>query len=218
MGAIPDQLATGLPDGTVRLGATVAAITPGGVGLAEGEEIRAEAVMVATDAATACRLLPDLRAPAWNGVTTFYHSLPTAAPGEPILRLDPDSDGLIANTVVMTSVSPRYSGDGRSLISSSVVGPRRDEPRLDALVRDRLGALHQVSPADLELVAVYRIDRAQPAAPPPLPVRRNVRVGERRYVCGDWRDTPSIQGALVSGRRAARVFLHDTGGQTSPPS
>jgi hypothetical protein len=31
------------------------------------------------------------------------------------------------------------------------------------------------------------------------------------YVCGDHRDTSSIQGALVSGRRAARAVLADLG-------
>jgi hypothetical protein len=30
-----------------------------------------------------------------------------------------------------------------------------------------------------------------------------------RYVCGDHRDTPSVQGALVSGRRAAAAVLAD---------
>lgn len=34
---------------------------------------------------------------------------------------------------------------------------------------------------------------------------------ERVYVAGDHRDTSSIQGALVSGRRAATAVLHDIG-------
>ncbi|GAA4874052.1 FAD-dependent oxidoreductase [Saccharopolyspora cebuensis] len=38
-----------------------------------------------------------------------------------------------------------------------------------------------------------------------------VRLGSGRYVCGDHRDTPSIRGALVSGRRAARAVLADLG-------
>ncbi|HZX39083.1 MAG TPA: FAD-dependent oxidoreductase, partial [Streptomyces sp.] len=32
------------------------------------------------------------------------------------------------------------------------------------------------------------------------------------YVCGDHRDTNSVQGALHSGRRAARALLADIGG------
>jgi len=44
---------------------------------------------------------------------------------------------------------------------------------------------------------------------PPFDVRRDVRFGPGRYVCGDHRDTSSIQGAMVSGRRAAEAVLAD---------
>ncbi|WP_254715858.1 FAD-dependent oxidoreductase [Actinomadura sp. NAK00032] len=47
------------------------------------------------------------------------------------------------------------------------------------------------------------------AMPPPLPLRRPVRLRPSRYVCGDHRDTGSAQGALVSGRRAAEAVLAD---------
>ena len=207
-----EQLASGLPDGTVRLETPAAALTDRGVALAGGGEVQASAVIVATDGSTACRLLPDLRPPAWNGVTTLYHALAAAPLEQPILILDPDSDGLIANTVLMTAVTTSYSCDGRVLVSSSVVGPARDEPGLDRRVRNRLAAIYGLAEADFDPIATYRIDRAQPSAPPPLSVRRPVRVGAHRYVCGDWRDTPSIQGALVSGRRAAMAVLADSAG------
>jgi predicted NAD/FAD-dependent oxidoreductase len=38
-------------------------------------------------------------------------------------------------------------------------------------------------------------------------VRSGVALGDGLYVCGDHRDTPSTQGALVSGRRAATEVL-----------
>jgi predicted NAD/FAD-dependent oxidoreductase len=44
---------------------------------------------------------------------------------------------------------------------------------------------------------------------PGAPLRRPVRVAPGRYVCGDHRDTPSVQGALVSGQRAAAAVLAD---------
>ena len=46
---------------------------------------------------------------------------------------------------------------------------------------------------------------------PPLRLRRPVRLGDGRYVAGDHRDTASIQGALVSGQRAAETVLRDLG-------
>lgn len=53
------------------------------------------------------------------------------------------------------------------------------------------------------------IPDALPAQPPPLRVTKPVRVRAGLYVAGDHRDTASIQGALVSGERAARAVLAD---------
>jgi hypothetical protein len=43
----------------------------------------------------------------------------------------------------------------------------------------------------------------------PFELRRPVRTAQGLYVAGDHRDTSSIQGALVSGRRAAQALLAD---------
>ena len=56
------------------------------------------------------------------------------------------------------------------------------------------------------------VPQALPAMPAPHPFRRPVRVGTPSgevYVAGDHRDTSSIQGALVSGRRAAAAVARD---------
>ncbi len=51
-----------------------------------------------------------------------------------------------------------------------------------------------------------------PAQPPPVGrLRKPVCLDAGLYVCGDHRDSGSIQGALVSGRRAARAVLTDLG-------
>jgi predicted NAD/FAD-dependent oxidoreductase len=51
------------------------------------------------------------------------------------------------------------------------------------------------------------IRHALPAQPAPLRVRQSVAVGDGLWCCGDHRDTASIQGALVSGRRTAERIL-----------
>jgi predicted NAD/FAD-dependent oxidoreductase len=56
-------------------------------------------------------------------------------------------------------------------------------------------------------VAHHLIPDAVPAMPPPLRLTRPVEAGDGVFVCGDHRDTASIQGALVSGQRAARAVL-----------
>jgi predicted NAD/FAD-dependent oxidoreductase len=47
--------------------------------------------------------------------------------------------------------------------------------------------------------------------PAPHRMRSPVRRGPATYVCGDHVDTSSIQGSLVSGRRAAEAVLADLG-------
>ncbi|CAA9262611.1 MAG: hypothetical protein AVDCRST_MAG54-2558 [uncultured Actinomycetospora sp.] len=51
--------------------------------------------------------------------------------------------------------------------------------------------------------------RALPAAVPPTPagLRHPVDLGDVLFVAGDHRYTPSVQGALVSGRRTAQAAL-----------
>ena len=39
---------------------------------------------------------------------------------------------------------------------------------------------------------------------------RPVQLGGRLYVCGDHRDTATLDGAIKSGRRAAEALISDT--------
>jgi predicted NAD/FAD-dependent oxidoreductase len=78
----------------------------------------------------------------------------------------------------------------------------------EAAVRRRLAILYGVDVTWWELLATYPVTHALPAMPAPHEFRKPVRM-DGLYVCGDHRDTSSIQGALVSGRRVARAVLAD---------
>lgn len=217
MAAIPGQLAAGLPPGAIRLGTAVTDVTAHGVATDRGP-VRARAVVVATDPETAARLLPGVAAPAMRAVTTYYHVPPDGKllGGVPALLVDADRRGPVVNTVVLTAAAPSYAPAGRTLVSTSVLGlPAGDA---EDRVRRHLALLYGADTTRWDLLTAYAIRDALPAAPPPLDVRRPVRLGGGRYVCGDHRDTPSIQGAMVSGRRAADAVLADLGidrGQTA---
>jgi phytoene dehydrogenase-like protein len=199
---VPEQLAAALPAGTVRLETPVRALTEDGAALADGTEVPARAVIVATGAAEAAALLPGLSVPVTRSVTTFYHAAPSSPLAEPTLLVD--TERKILNTVVLTEVTPSYAADRRALVSSSVLG---DASGRELDVRARLAEMYGTETAGWEHLATYPVPGALPAMPAPHPLSRPTRIGPRRYVCGDHRATSSVQGAMASGTRAAREFL-----------
>jgi phytoene dehydrogenase-like protein len=204
MGAIPARLAAGLPAGVLRLGRRVEAVRPGAVRV-DGTELAARAVVVATDPVTAAALLPGVAAPRMHALTTLYHVAPTAPAHGPTLHLD-GTGGPLANTVVLTEAAPSYSPDSRSLVSSSFLGTAERVP--EPVVRGELARLYGVPTDDWTHLHTAEIRHALPALPAGSPLRRDVALGDGLFVAGDHRDTPSQQGALVSGRRAAEAVLH----------
>ncbi|HET9379822.1 MAG TPA: NAD(P)/FAD-dependent oxidoreductase [Streptomyces sp.] len=203
IGAVPAQLAEGLPRGVLRLGTPVEAITGAGVLLEDGGEVPARTVVVATDPAAAARLLPGLTVPDTRTVTTYYHAADSTPMAEPTLMVD--STRAVLNTCVISEAAPTYAPPGTALISTSVRGT--DHPgRAEAVLR-RLAGLYGTDTGGWRRVAVRTVRGALPAMPPPWPLSRTTRLGPGRYVCGDHRATGSVQGALASGARAAREVL-----------
>ncbi len=205
IGAVPALLAARLPHGTVRLERPVASLDEEGVLLADGTRVAARTVVVATGGPAAARLLPGLAVPPGRTVTTYYHAAAEPPLREPVLLLDTARRFL--NTSVLTEVAPGYAGDGRALVSTSVLGdPGADhEPRL----REQLAEVYATPTDGWEPLARYPVPDALPAMPPPHPLSRDCRAGDGRYVCGDHRATGSVQGAMASGTRAARQILTD---------
>ncbi|MER5743450.1 NAD(P)/FAD-dependent oxidoreductase [Streptomyces sp. NPDC002225] len=205
IGAVPAQLADELPSGVLRTGAPVATVTDTGVLLEDGNEVPARTVVVATDPATAARLLPGLAVPDTRTVTTYYHATGRTPMAEPILMVD--STGAILNTCVLSEIAPTYAPRGTALVSTSVLGT--DLPGRAQAVLSRLADLYGTDTSDWQQVAARTVEGALPAMLPPWPLSRTTRLRPGRYVCGDHRATGSVQGAMASGARAAREVLVD---------
>lgn len=204
IGAVATHLADRLPAETIAYDSPVKELTEDGVALADGRELAARRVVVAADSAGARTLVPSLPETAANSVTTFYHAAPSAPISEPLLLVDAAS--AILNTVVMSNVQPGFAPPGYALISTSVSGtPEMAEPE----VRSRLAELYDTDTSGWELLERYDIPRALPRMAPPWPLTRTTRLGRGRYVCGDYRATGSVQGAMASGARAAREAVAD---------
>ncbi len=209
MGMIPQQLAARLPAGTDRLNARVESIGPGEVRL-KGERIPATAVVLATEAREAARLLPELHPPGFHDTACLYYAASKDPVGKAILVLNGEGGGPVDNLCVPSAVAPTYAPAGQALVSATVIGASgADEKDLEAQVRKHLASWFGPEVAGWKHLRTYRIPLALPARksldPPALPVRRNPGI----YLCGDHRETPSLQGAMVSGRRAADAVVED---------
>ncbi|MFD8304126.1 NAD(P)/FAD-dependent oxidoreductase [Streptomyces sp. NPDC059690] len=206
---LPELLRRALPPGTVRTGVRVTSVSTNAVTTAEHGEIRCRAVLLATDARAAAELLPGLRVPDFHQLTVVHHSADEAPATGASLLLDADRGGPVAHTAVVSAVDPSRAPAGRVLVSSTVLGPPPAD--LDTAVRMHLSRLYGTSTRRWETLAVHHTAEAVPAMRPPHDLRRPVRLLAGLYVCGDHRDTSTVQGALHSAHRASTAILADLG-------
>jgi len=214
MQAIPDQLAAGLVPGTVHLGAAVAAVAPGEVRLADGRTLGAQSVVVATDGPHAAELLREQHVahPGSRKVSCVWFAAPAAPIDGKLIVLDGTLAGPALNVAVMSNVSPDYAPPGRALIAGACTNAvDKDLAALPDAVRAQLRKWWGPQVDGWQVLRTDTIVHGQPDSQPPLRPKQRVSLGDGLYVCGDHRDTPSIQGALFSGRRTAEALLASSG-------
>jgi phytoene dehydrogenase-like protein len=211
MGEIPKQIAGRLPDGLVSLQSPVAKIDESRVELENGEQIQAKAVVVATEEPAAARLLGrDARA-VGRSVTCVYFAADSPPIDEPILVLNGDGIGPINNLCIPSQVSSHYAPPGQALVSATVLGdPKLDDERLAAGVLNQLVDWFGKQAEAWRYLKSYRIHYALPRQEPPAlsPVEKSATVGDGIFLCGDYCDLGSLNGAMASGRRAAEAVMH----------
>ncbi|MDT0632348.1 protoporphyrinogen/coproporphyrinogen oxidase [Rubrivirga litoralis] len=212
MQAIPEQLAAGLPAGTVRLDTPVAAVREGAVETEGGEALACRAVVVATDASAAAALVPGLSEPGWKGTLQLAWAAPAPPRDEAVLMLDGEGAGPVNNVQVMSAVAPTYAPGGQALVTASILGEApaaRAAP--DAAARAQLRGWFGDEVDAWRLLAVTAVPHALPRLRSLAPPERPARVSDGLYVTGDWRRNGSINGALVAGRHAAEAVAQDVG-------
>lgn len=210
MQALPEQLAVRIKE-RIAFEHRAFRIEPDGKDYlvhAEGARVRARHVVVATDAVAAAWLTTET-APTMHGVVTDWWATDRPVPGPPMLAVDGRSHppGPVLNTAVISAVAKSYAPPGRHLIAASAVAERDGAvPQESVMRRHAADILHSDSRQWTPLIR-HVIPNALPAQQPPLSVRRPIRTPAGVWLCGDHRDTASIQGALVSGRRTAEAIL-----------
>ena len=206
MQAIPDQLAARLPEGTVRLRTRVAKLDGTSAVTEAGETVSARAVVVATEGPAAAGLV-DVRDPGSRSVSALWFTADEPPIRGRSIALDGNRSGPVANLAVLSEVAPSYAPEGRCLFV--VACPGEIDDGLEGPVRLQMRRWFGPSVDGWELLRHDRIVHGQPLASVPFSPKRRVRLGDGRYVAGDHRDTPSIQGALFSGRRCGEAVVAD---------
>jgi phytoene dehydrogenase-like protein len=210
MQAIPESMAATLRPGCVRFGARVARIEDGSCVLETGESLQADHIVVATDGGDAAHLLPGIAAPGWRETTCLYFDAPERPIKAKTLVLDGDRSGPVNNLCVISEVARSYAPPERALVSVSLIGPTdMDEASVEGEVREQLEGWFGKQVTDWRLLRRYRIAHALPDLPPRGDAEPFARITSdpRVLVCGDHLTRGSIEGAMLSGRRAAEAIL-----------
>ena len=213
MAALPAQLAGRLSAGSIRFNANVRRIEGRRVFIDGSEPIDARAVIVATDHTNAARLLCQAQVTG-KTVGCVYFAAATPPVRHRLLMLDGDGSGPALNVAVVSNIAPTYAPAGQHLVAAATPGDIG--PDLAERVRAQLRGWWGPSVDTWKVVATYRITEAQPWDRAPFSPKRAVSLGEGRFVCGDHRDTASIQGALFSGRRCGDAVAEYLAGLPSP--
>lgn len=202
MQAIPDQLAAALPAGTVDVARAVRAVHRDHVVTDDGT-VPASAVVVATEGPAASRLL-GLPAVASKSVGAVYFAADEPPIADRLVVLD-GRGGPVLNAAVMSNVAASYAPEGRHLVVAALPGVVAGD--LEHTARAALRAWWGGQVDRWDHVRTYRIAHGQPGQTPPFHPKQSVTTDLGVFVCGDHRDTASIQGALYSGRRCAAAVL-----------
>jgi glycine/D-amino acid oxidase-like deaminating enzyme len=210
MQALPRLMAKPL-SGRINLNQRVTRVERDGSGWrvwGADHSVRADDVVVATDPLTAASLT-DSTPPTTHGVVTDWWSAEEAPSARPMLWVDArrDAPGPVLNTAVISAAAPSYAPKGRHLIAASALLGADGAPPPESITRGHAADILGADGRPWKLLTRSTIRHALPTQPAPLQVRRPVEVGDGLWWCGDHRDTASIQGALVSGRRTAEQIL-----------
>jgi hypothetical protein len=148
-------------------------------------------------------------------VTCLYFAAEKSPLDEPILALNADAQDPVSHLAVMSDVAPGYAPPGAALINVTVLGTRSEgDADLNSAVRDQLAGWFGSMVRDWRHLRTYRIAHAIPdqTAPALDPIERPVDLGDGLFVCGDHRDTATIDGAMHSGWRTAQAVAESLAG------
>jgi len=207
MRAIPEQMSSRLKKG-VELNAAVSSVTATSATI-NGERRTYDAVVVAAEWPAAAKLisLPQVQG---TQSRTYYFRFPEPAPvTERLVILQThgleeaggSEDTRLVNIAFPSVVQPSYAPRGEVLAAATTMGPAKDEKWVLSEVERLLG----VQTSAWEHLKTYDLRFHQPAQvgrSDSIPVEK-----EGVFCCGDHMMSPTLDGAMLSGRTTAQAVL-----------
>ena len=213
MQAIPDQLAKPLPADSIQCHRRAIAVSPGEITLDGGMIVQAKHIIIATGEEEAARLIPDAfpsGPPKMLATTCLYFSTDQPMPPDRILYLDGDLHGPVNHACVLSNVAPERAPAGQHLISTSVLGAPSSGELVD-VVREQMRGWFGNGVDHWTHLRTYQVRNAQSLS-------RQLRVGSASlsahitdgiYRCGDYCEDVSLNGMIISGRKAANACIEN---------
>ncbi len=193
IGAIPAQLASGLPEERLCYGQWAVSWTANSVVLANGEVLQAKRVLVTVPARKPGH------AEKGHSVSCFYFAAPVHSEDKPVLILNGNAKGRINHYCFMDAISTEYAHKG-ALISVTVLGESAGSEA--NAIRDELATLSGIRADDLKFLRHYSIGLALPDQTLVTP-GAYVQESEGVLYAGDYLSYGSMNAAFRAGREAA---------------
>jgi phytoene dehydrogenase-like protein len=209
MQQIAEQIAATIPTNTIRLNTKVNKIQGNTVVLSNGEHILANQIVVATDSYQAAQLLNQPLPTQFNSTICSYFEAPKSPLDKPMLALNPNRNSLIHNLCVPSDIAPHYAPEGKALVSVSTqnapsLSDEAWEKQLRIELKDWFG-----TQVDLwKFLKKYDIKESLNSFPAGSILNPQFKIAENLYQCGDWTSYPSLNAAMMSGRKVAELITN----------
>lgn len=201
VGQLIENMAAQITD--LRLNTQVEELLSDGV-VTKAGKISAEKIILATELTTAGQLTGAKELGRLTGATTWYHATTEPPSLSAELIVDSENRGPVVNSIVISNLSSGYAPAGEHLISSTTI-----KHSSESEVRRHLAKMWGSSTENWRFLAKYEINSALPLFAPGYRKSQALKSENNLYCAGDYLESPSQNGALLSGRRAAEKLLFD---------
>jgi len=216
MQEIPEMLLQQLSQTEILYNTEVIKVGLKSVSLSNGSDMKADAIVVATDPST---VLPQLNGQVngYQHVVNMYFSLNQLPFKKPIIALVPDESKFINNFCFMDNTATSYSPNGKHLLSISVNDDNglSEKGLKTKVIEELMELIPALSSSEITHLKTYYINKALPKIDDFQYHMKasNTKVQEGVYLAGDYLLNGSINAAMLTGRLAAQAVFEDIQGQ-----